>query len=929
MLTESTVLLVWTSQSPDWLVEQLDQADVFVESCPLSDFERTLTVVGPDLVLHVGREGAEQVVAALEKLPASGRVRVVFVAPRSEMEALRRLDRTIVVSVLPEEMAPTLLVERVVQLANRNAGAELALSPRPVVPRPAAQPRTLPHASPAPRVGGGVTGGVAPGDGPKRLLLVEDDITRADAVGAALRERGFAVHVAPLDTGSVRWALVSRFAPEVLIVDGGDRPPHGWLERLREDVELRSVRLVTVPYGQVFEESTGAPRLAPLLDRLARVKLPSSSGSLDDEDEDDDRPTLIVEENRPTLVADDAKRAQLEAAARSSVEPPPSPEADLVAALAAVNPELGQPELGKKVESLDAIASLAPDALESEAPREDSELPTMPLAVPALDLFLLEDSARRSFTNEVAPVVPHAAQNDAQGALEPAPPGARGSAESPANEESRNAETQNTDESLGLGLDDASSELASSDIASTPLVPPELMPSDRASSPDVAPSASFSDRTSSPDFVSVASPSDETSSPGVVSAALPSDRGATPYVEAGASLSDTASSPHVEPHVSPPDVEVPFRVSTTSVELESVGASTTEAGPALTPEPAPKSRALLWLGGALLAAGALAGGLWGLLESDTVVSVESALPQHADQGEASGAEAAEPVGAKAVEEGAAASAVSPASSPWRTPENPAVPRCERPLGDYAALPERNVEQASRSWEKARNALLLGDMERARDLMCRAVLMHSESLALEGLAELYLTLEAPEQAKVWVDAALELRPDRQKTRELLGDIENQLGRVDESRAVWVAAFSLGSKDQKTHDWLAKKLVIEAEEALRSGGIHRAVLLFRRAATLSAINADAPAGLARVAFRSERLEHAAGWAALALERVPGHADALVVQGDLALGRGDESAARQRYLQALEKNPSHRLALEQLARLDGVLPSKRGKKATEERR
>jgi tetratricopeptide (TPR) repeat protein len=252
-------------------------------------------------------------------------------------------------------------------------------------------------------------------------------------------------------------------------------------------------------------------------------------------------------------------------------------------------------------------------------------------------------------------------------------------------------------------------------------------------------------------------------------------------------------------------------------------------------------------------------------------------------------------------------------APWRVQEKTELTRCDRQVASYAELPATDVGQASRSWEKARSALLLGDLEKARDLMCRAVLMHPESMALEGLAEIYLTLGSPEQAKLWVETALRLRPERQKTRELLGDIENQRGRLSESREIWVKALSLVPEDQKTLDWLSKKLVDEAQGALRAGSAHRAELLYRRSATLSTSNADAPAGLARLSLKAGNQEQAARWVKVALERAPGHSDAQVVQGDLALARGDSESARQSYQSALEKNPFNRNALEQLARLD----------------
>ncbi len=839
MLTESTVLLVWTSQSPELLAEQLELHEVFVESTPLDDVERTLPVVGPDLLVHVGREGVERVVALLADQTGARRVRLALVAPRASLEELRKLDRSLVLSVLPDDLPPKMLVERIAALARRSGGAALATaSPRPAVPRPAALPRPVPAPAPAPVAIKSAAGAALPSGSAKRVALIDDDVTRADIVGTALRERGFAVKLLPTDTDRVRWPHLRQFAPEVLVTDGADRPPYGWLERLRTDAELQAVRLVTVPYGQIFAETAGIATLAPLLDRISHLGLPGSSASLEDED---DRPTLIADDDRPTLVATDEHRAELEASAA------PAREQRSASAEVTASSE-GERESGAPV-SIDDIESILPEPLDSDRPSED--LPTVPFGLPTQEL-LAAARASQSFK------------------VEPSPAGGASDVETPEVPQSQDVD------SLLDSLERASLEAAGAGTSTDGPV-------------SVSPASLVEGRVaawheSSNDSSGVAAPS-----------------GVGP---AGAAESDAA---------------LAISAVKDTKRGESTAATHALVGPPLREKQGSAGR---WLGLGAAALLVVAGGYWMVRERGasvgastaaavSEVATSAATPEKPPSAPGSAAPPANAANSPKSETTAAEPGVSQA--PWRVAEKTELTRCERQVGDYASLPETDVEQASRSWEKARSALLLGDLEKARDLMCRAVLMHPESLALEGLAETYLTLGSPEQAKLWVDAAIRLRPDRQKTRELLGDIENQRGRVDESRDLWVKTFALAPDDQKTLDWLAKKLVGEAQGALRAGSTHRAEILYRRAATLSGSNADAPAGLARLALKAGNQEQAGRWVTVAVDRTPGHSDALVVQGDLALARGDSESARQTYQRALEKNPFNRTALEQLARLD----------------
>jgi hypothetical protein len=104
---------------------------------------------------------------------------------------------------------------------------------------------------------------------------------------------------------------------------------------------------------------------------------------------------------------------------------------------------------------------------------------------------------------------------------------------------------------------------------------------------------------------------------------------------------------------------------------------------------------------------------------------------------------------------------SPEQLLWGLPSNPA-PRCEELVTNLDELKVGGLRQAAVSLGKARQSMVLGRLDDALTLLCEAVLVHPESLALEELAALYLTKGSPEQALEWQEKAVALRPDRTRT-----------------------------------------------------------------------------------------------------------------------------------------------------------------------
>ncbi len=106
----------------------------------------------------------------------------------------------------------------------------------------------------------------APDFPPLRLALLDTDLTRADAVTAALRNAGVKIHPVTPDTMQTRWPLLRRFAPQGLIVDEKSmaRGASEWVETFRGDLFLRHVPVILVRFSKLYREQDAQVNLAPL-----------------------------------------------------------------------------------------------------------------------------------------------------------------------------------------------------------------------------------------------------------------------------------------------------------------------------------------------------------------------------------------------------------------------------------------------------------------------------------------------------------------------------------------------------------------------------------------------------------------------------------------------------------------------------------------
>ena len=104
-----------------------------------------------------------------------------------------------------------------------------------------------------------------------RLLLADDDVARADAVGQELRTRG--ANVVITDTKGSRIERARSLDPAVLIIGNAAIEGHGYdlVRRLREDVRLRWAYLLVVAWDEIWSAEAPGPVVENLVARVARL----------------------------------------------------------------------------------------------------------------------------------------------------------------------------------------------------------------------------------------------------------------------------------------------------------------------------------------------------------------------------------------------------------------------------------------------------------------------------------------------------------------------------------------------------------------------------------------------------------------------------------------------------------------------------------
>jgi tetratricopeptide (TPR) repeat protein len=240
-----------------------------------------------------------------------------------------------------------------------------------------------------------------------------------------------------------------------------------------------------------------------------------------------------------------------------------------------------------------------------------------------------------------------------------------------------------------------------------------------------------------------------------------------------------------------------------------------------------------------------------------------------------------------------------------------LPSCEERLG--ASAPKQVDPVRSSGYLKAaRKHLMLGATEDAIQNLCLAGLSDPGGPASEGLAEYYLGQRAVEQAERWIRESLKVDPERRKSKELLGDIENQKGNVQEAKKILLATLQLSGDETKTMELTARKLRQDSRLARKGGDLPRAERELRRAALLSPKDAEIAAELGDMLLRREASVAAARWAAHSLTLDPNYSTAMLLSARIAEAQGKKDKAREFYEMIPLGDPNHDEAQRRRGRL-----------------
>jgi Flp pilus assembly protein TadD len=197
-------------------------------------------------------------------------------------------------------------------------------------------------------------------------------------------------------------------------------------------------------------------------------------------------------------------------------------------------------------------------------------------------------------------------------------------------------------------------------------------------------------------------------------------------------------------------------------------------------------------------------------------------------------------------------------------------------------------------------------------MCESAFIDPGGPASSGLAGLYLSQRALEQAEGWAKKGLEAKPDNRRAKELLGDALNQMGRLDEARAVWLETLKLGEEDEAKLKVVAKTLASSAQTAVKGGDTSLAERLLRRAATFDPENAATAAALAHILLRNEQPGLAERWGNFAQSMNPEEPEALFVLGELAFLEGNKDEAKQLFEKIPKRSKMSGMARQRLAKM-----------------
>jgi len=179
------------------------------------------------------------------------------------------------------------------------------------------------------------------------------------------------------------------------------------------------------------------------------------------------------------------------------------------------------------------------------------------------------------------------------------------------------------------------------------------------------------------------------------------------------------------------------------------------------------------------------------------------------------------------------------------------------------IEEDRPKQGAIHRRQAQAHLVAGEpMQALRDL-CKSATIDPAGAGTETLANVYLSQRSLEHAETWAKRFLADNARSESGRELLGDIENQRGKVAEARAAWLAVLGIDASKVGTMREVARHYVQDATSAMGASDLSQAERKLRRALTLDPTNTSAALLLSRVLERQGLVAPSLAWAARARE------------------------------------------------------------------
>jgi|GEM_PF-6174276 len=724
-----------------------------------------------------------------------------------------------------------------------------------------------------------------------RLAVIDDDLTRADAISRALRDAGHEVFLVSNTPERIRFHLLRKFGPHAVVLDEASLGGLGgvWLSAFRSDHHLKATPLVAARFGALFDDDSGATHLEVLstqLEGLGKTEMQLITQLLPGKEIEVSRAQIPVG-RLLHLLSDHGQAVELETVRdgkhlKLPLDKGACAKADLT------------DEKGKTLETLDPLFALdwlleGDDALVVRRVNHKKFHALSSISE------LLESSFKKTPAKSTtsAPRAPALAET-ATTTLPPSSPEPQ-TETSPSVQLSSSELEPRSPSAEPIGFDSSSREIDTEPPPRAPLPPQakSVLPDAGAPLSEDEPTLDLGGHQAT--IVGVKSAIDDA----------------------------TASSP--PPRTNPPSSDqLAARSSSRHTPTNLTAESKIPRGKS--------SKPFVW---AFAATGLLVSGaaLTQYLSSDDSTATESgaaAAPRNDERVEADSNHVAadsEPqaTGDAEPEPEAKTPENKPEEAPpapqnddnlWAVQEDTDIKSCEelltRSRAELQALPSW---QGKGLWKRARKELLVGNHENSHQLMCQAAFVDPGGPASVGLARYYLTHRSLENAKYWAAYGIEHRGKRTRSsEELLGDMHNQSGELEKAKAIWLETMRLNPDDQSKLVRVARSLLLSARKSIRGGDPPLAERLLRRAATFDPKNAEIAATLSTVLTKNAQTNLAEQWATHAETLNPKEGRIHIAWGDIERAAGKTEIARQHYEQVPGNSPAHTDAKRRLKALDG---------------